>query len=170
MNKRAVATVAAVVAMVTLGLTACGQPAGASILYHAKDGIWTMKPDGSQANRLTEFGWWGEFSPDNLRIAFSKGYSNGIWVANEDGSQPRELTDFGFAPSWSPDGSKLAFHSGGVAGRDRRIWIVNANGSDAHQLSTVSGSFPHWSPSGQRILFHGEVNSGVWQIAPDGTG
>jgi Tol biopolymer transport system component len=45
---------------------------------------------------------------------------------------------------------------------------MNVDGTNAHQLSSVNGSFPHWSSDGTRIIFHGEVNSGIWLIDPDG--
>ena len=139
------------------------------ILYHDPDGIWRMKPDGSDITQITSFGWFGEYSPDNSKIAFSEFYDAGIWVAKADGTDPTRLTSFGSSPSWSPDGSQLVFHAGGQTGTDRAIWIMNADGTDVHQLSTAAGSFPDWSPAGDKILFHGEVNNGIWQINPDGS-
>jgi Tol biopolymer transport system component len=71
-----------------------------------------MNADGSGITRLTDFGWFARYSPDNSRIAFGQPYADGIWVANADGSGPTQLTDTGSAPDWSPDGSRLAFHTG----------------------------------------------------------
>lgn len=50
---------------------------------------------------------------------------------------------------WSPDGRQVAFTVGG------QLWIADASGSNARQLTTLSGgaSGPVWSPSGDRIAF-----------------
>lgn len=144
-------------------------PASAWIVYHEADRLWRMRPDGSDIKQVTSSGWHGEYSPDNSKIVYSEFYDTGIWLADADGANPVRLTSFGSGPTWSPDGDRLAFHVGGQAGASRSIWIMNADGSDAHQVSTVPGSFPDWSPLGDKILFHGEVNSGIWLISPDGS-
>ena len=150
---------------------------GVTLIYHGdwlrtesdSDGIWQMTPDGRDVVQLTSAGWYGEYSPDNSKIAYSEPYDNGVWAVNADGTNPVQLTTFGSSPSWSPDGSRLVFHVGGVKGTDRYLWIMNADGTDAHQLSTVNGSFADWSPLGDKIIFHGEVNNGIWSIGPDGS-
>ncbi len=68
-----------------------------------------------------------------------------IVLINPNGSAREELTggaarDDGAV--WSPDGSKIAFSRGvGPA----HIWIMNADGSDAHQISAddSDGVFSH---------------------------
>ncbi len=161
--------------LVVVVLVACSRVPAAlrstTILFHGAAGLWRMAPDGSNLVQITDFGWFGEYAPGNSKIAFSQFYDDGIWVAEADGTDPVRLTASGSAPSWSPDGSRLAFHVGGGPanpGTERRIWIMNADGTDVKQLSRVSGSFPHWSPLGGKILFHGEVNSGIWLISPEG--
>jgi TolB protein len=69
-------------------------------------------------------------------------------------------------PAWSPDGSRLAFQYNLV---DRRytgsfnlnagIWIVNADGTDAHQVTqrtpgTAWDFGPQWSPDGTKLVFY----------------
>ncbi len=159
-----------------LFIASCARPpATTTLIYHAdwlrteSDGIWQMTPDGRNVIQITSPGWYGEYSPDNSKIAYGEPYDNGIWVVNADGANPTQLTAFGSAPSWSPDGSRLVFHVGGVKGVDHYLWIMNADGTNARQLSTVNGSFADWSPLGDKIIFHGEVNSGIWLIDPDGS-
>jgi hypothetical protein len=67
-------------------------------------------------------------------------------------------------PIWSPDGSQLAYVGSvdaGPNGRDasyasRRIWIMNADGSNNRQLTTgddIRDEAPQWSADGNHILF-----------------
>jgi dipeptidyl aminopeptidase/acylaminoacyl peptidase len=55
------------------------------------------------------------------------------------------------APAWSPDGARLAFTS--IRGSTPQTWIVNADGSDLHQVPTAAGFSPAWSPDGTRLAF-----------------
>ncbi len=50
---------------------------------------------------------------------------------------------------WSPDGKRVAYTTGG------QLWIANADGSGARQLTSLSGgaSGQVWSPTGDRIAF-----------------
>jgi hypothetical protein len=60
-------------------------------------------------------------------------------------------TCFVDAPAWSPDGTRLAFNS--IRRSDPQIWIVNADGSDLHEVPGAKGFRPVWSPDGQRLAF-----------------
>ncbi|MGH9661795.1 MAG: CehA/McbA family metallohydrolase [Bryobacteraceae bacterium] len=52
-------------------------------------------------------------------------------------------------PAWSPDGKRLAFSLFGS------IWIVDAEGGEAEQLTSSAGyhAHPAWSPRGDRVAF-----------------
>jgi Tol biopolymer transport system component len=78
-----------------------------------------------------------------------------IAVIHADGTGYRNLTASGDAnewgPVWSPDGRRIAYSSdeNGMP----QIFVMDADGSDARQLSDVWGEYPAWSPDGSRIAF-----------------
>jgi len=106
--------------------------------------------------------WDPVWSPTREQIAFVSNASmdDEIWVANRDGSGLRRLTETNEAynareigkdtfipevnghPSWSPDGSKIVFWSNRT--RHRQIWVMDADGSNAHSLSTTG--YDDWNP------------------------
>lgn len=145
-----------------------------TILYHRtiidgqtrKQELWTAPLGGGKPSRLGQSDqlWYAVYSPDYTRIACSEFYAAGIWVMNADGSGAVRLNSDGFGPDWSPDGKMLAYDV------ESRVWVMNADGTGAKQVSSIPGSHPDWSPDGTLILFHGEVNNGIWQVAPDGSG
>ena len=55
------------------------------------------------------------------------------------------------APAWSPDGERIAFTS--IRRSAPQVWIVNADGSDLHEVPGATGFRPVWSPDGQRLAF-----------------
>jgi len=138
------------------------------------------------------------WSPDGTKIAFSHAdgfdaddlpINEQIYVMDANGSNPHAITT-GPAPKdqvpdWSPDGSKISFSAGypGSSG----IWTINADGSNAHQLTGCTASDPTpcpggddwgtaWSPDGRKIVFLRDLTSlgiadrQVTVMNADGTG
>jgi Tol biopolymer transport system component len=158
--------------------------------------IWTVKPDGSNDTQLTNLGGTALFpavSPDGTKIAFS-GYEGSdrspeIYVVDaKTGSGLKALTSCAAGrpgcanlyPSWSPDGTKLVYthqdagDAEGGFGENEQIWVMNADGSHAHALTT--GSTPKhqradWSPDGKWIAYaSGKLgNEGIWVMHADGS-
>jgi len=116
------------------------------------------------------------WSPDGTKIVFvhADDYDEvadapvnlQVWVVNADGTNGHPLTsDPTFkdqVPDWSPDGSKISYHAGlsGTGG----IYVMNADGSDQHQLAGCAPLDPTpcpvgddfgtaWSPDGTKILY-----------------
>ncbi len=89
----------------------------------------------------------------------------------------RRLTDgptINAMPHWSPDGRQLLFHSrrpveerGGIA--RRKLWVMNADGSDAHAVSQGPADEYHgrFCPVGEGIVFVSEANGSrdLWIMA-----
>jgi Tol biopolymer transport system component len=148
------------------------------------------------------------WSPDGTRIAFVRLDREGpcvdgnIYVANADGSDAVRLTgppadpyectppspmdpnqhyivSAGASddePAWSPDGSQIAFRSN--RGSNSSIWVMNADGSDPHQLLPGDAYMgdPIWSPDGSRVAFSsdqdlasGSFGTSIWIANADGT-
>jgi Tol biopolymer transport system component len=82
-----------------------------------------------------------------------------------------------FDPVWSPDGTRIGFLGGRVES-DRGFYIMNADGTDAHRISTISSrgrgyKTPVWSPAADRIAVSVEAGGAdpfqrdIWVLSPD---
>ncbi len=126
--------------------------------------IWTMQADGRGRRQVTSLGAFSTFpswSPDGREIAFYA-YKDGvmdIWVVGADGNNLRRLTN-GLADerrgqctnschsaAWSPDGKQIAY----AGGDHQSVWVVNADGTDAHQVTPgiEHEHFPFYLPDGR---------------------
>ncbi len=160
-------------------------PAGDGILIESETAttqISEVATDGGTPHvLLTVPGSTPAFSHDGSQLAYADG-SGGIVIAAADGTHARQLTSTPDAtkssdsyPSFSPDGSRLVFtrSTGDPVGSTlgtAEVWIVNADGSDLHRLTSESPfTYARWSPDGSRLLFIG-LDGGFWTIDSDGTG
>jgi TolB protein len=128
--------------------------------------LFIVNRDGMNVRRLTTADGMEDspmWSPDGTKILFhatDEQSGPDLWVVNVDGTGlvnltaglPADITDKR-EPSWSADGSRIAF----IAARNgqHKVWTMNANGSNAAQLTTDAGfdASPAWSPAGDRIAF-----------------
>jgi TolB protein len=86
------------------------------------------------------------------RLIVASSHKDGLWgiyVVHPDTGESKRLTDprkACYGATWAPDGKRIAFgcHSG--------IWTMNADGTDARQL-TEGGGERQWSPDGKRFAF-----------------
>jgi len=58
-------------------------------------------------------------------------------------------------PRWSPDGRAVAFVRSGYVSWSASVWVMDADGGDAHEVSHPGrgGRGPVWSLSGNRLAF-----------------
>ena len=134
--------------------TTCGPGTGCDVE------IYSARADGRDPAHLTPgplFGLGPEWSPDGRQIMFTgwqAAYTD-VYIMDADGRNLRNLTESlninEFGTSWSPDGRMIAF----TRDPDYGLWIMNADGSDARQVTSESGPLEagDWSPDGRKILF-----------------
>jgi hypothetical protein len=128
-------------------------------------GIWTMRPDGSDLQRLqpgSEPSWsangrWIVYVCYRETETFVQ-----ICTMRADGSNDRQITHGGgpvFGPSFSPDG---------LHGSPGGLFMIDTDGSHRHRLAgnTFGGE---WAPDGKHIAY---VKPGpeIWLMRPDGSG
>ena len=149
--------------------------------------IYTMHPDGSGLQQLTDVGAgcaeFPNWSADGGRIAFDTDCDgpNAIYTMDPNGGnlqlvvQPGSDFDFDVLPAWSPNGDVLAFCAGAADG-PADIWTVRLDGTGLENLTNTSADdecAPHFSPDGKWIAFDarvGDHRSAIYVIRPDGTG
>jgi TolB protein len=143
--------------------------------------IWTVKPDGSDLRRLTNYGVYtaeAVLSPDGKQVVFTsvKDGDLDIYTMNIDGSNVKQLTrtpGYDGGPWWSPDGTKIVYRAqhpsdsaslsryrdllsrGMIRPSEVELYVMNADGSENRQITRLGGANfgPSWTPDGQRIIF-----------------
>jgi Tol biopolymer transport system component len=120
--------------------------------------IFLIRPNGTGLRRLTAWkldAGHPSWSPNGRRIAFStyNDYdffhkSANVYTIRPNGTRLQELTHLtggnstASSPAWSPDGARIVYQGPLAA-----IWIMNANGSQPHQLTHLqyNASNPAWA-------------------------
>lgn len=130
-----------------------------------------MDADGKNQRNLTRHPGRDAFSdwhPNGELLVFAsdreggtKHYTN-IFVMDTDGSNVQQITDlyaFASRSKRPPDGTRIAFDADfdkAEQGKPRRVYIIDADGSDHWQVSDagVQTTMLHgWSPDEQQILY-----------------
>jgi Tol biopolymer transport system component len=162
-------------------------PDGSKIVFdgRATRDIYVIGSDGSGLTQLTSgegHNGFPAFSPDGSKIVFLSDRTGTwqVWVMNADGSDQTQLTfdpqPKDQVPDWSPDGSKIAYladthGSLNVSLSWGDIWVMNADGSDQHQITSGATYYgTAWSPDGTRIATLDRPSATVYTIsASDGS-
>ena len=165
--------------------------------------IYTANDDGSNLRRLTNYGVYtaeGTLSPDGQTIVFTslKDGDLDIYTMRIDGTGVKRLTfqpGYDGGPFFSADGKKIvyrAWHPTDTALVNYRellaqrlvrpnrmeIWVMNADGSDQHQITNLGGAnfAPFFTPDGRRIIFSSNYknphsrNFELYLVNADGSG
>jgi len=106
-----------------------------------------------------------------------------IWAMDANGTGQANLTNSPAVnesgPVWSPDGTRIAFTSDAGPSGLPNVWIMNADGSNAFQVTNdpVWGAGVTWSPGGTQLAYVRQVPGvtmglqfDIFVINTDGTG
>lgn len=116
--------------------------------------IYHMNMEAADATRLsagtgeaTNPAW--NPSGDKIAFAWTKGFEPGnynIFIMDVASQQTVQLTSNegrNENPGWAPDGAHIVYAS--LRGRESQIWVMNADGTDKHPLTSVgSNEKPVW--------------------------
>lgn len=132
-----------------------------SLLMHAQDKDWDVgNPEGDwNFKRLelsTDEGTWMnlDVSPDGGQVVFD--LLGDIYIMPVGGGKAKVLRSglpFEIQPRFSPDGRQISFTSD--AGGGDNIWIMNTDGSEAHQVTKEDFRLLNngiWTPDGQYLI------------------
>ncbi|HUF02283.1 MAG TPA: hypothetical protein VMN35_07645 [Gaiellaceae bacterium] len=100
-----------------------------------------------------------------------RAYRSAIFVIPRVGAPARLLTTRRYndsSPAWSPDHRRIAFVRSLSPESGYQIWIMNADGRNARQLTRgrVDGA-PDWSPDGRWIAYRS--GGDIYLLSPDGS-
>lgn len=156
-------------------------PDGQKILFISygpmSQGIFVVKPDGSDLQKITSDGWSPSWNPDGTNILVQKHFfddgdrENGsyeIALLNLKTLNITRLTYHGNSetesrPKFSPDGKQIVFESANA------IHIMNSDGTELKKLVDSAAS-PEFSPNSKRIAYYTfEDLIEIWIINTDGT-
>lgn len=143
--------------------------------------IWQCSYPSGEAHQLTndlnsyDYESLSVTADDNAILAVQKHPVSEIWVAPDgDSARARPLAtrknvqDGRSGLGWTP-GGRLVYDSS--AGSNSSIWSMNADGTDAKQLTDASSDdfAPEVSPDGHHVIFGGVRNGfQLWQMDIDG--
>ncbi len=137
--------------------------------------------------------WNPRWSPDGSRILYTVSAigvedPQDVWVMNADGTGKTQLTKGPFRNTsavWSPDGTRIAYSSQvskhdpfkGAKTESASIWVMNADGSGAHTVTTPTGGiydcWPAWAEPDKisfvRLDLTGKATAEC-SVNPDGSG
>jgi DNA-binding winged helix-turn-helix (wHTH) protein/Tol biopolymer transport system component len=135
--------------------------------------LWSLPLVGGSPRRLGDLAVDdAEFSPDGMRIAFSRG--DAIYLSDTRGSAPQKLAAcVGFCQSlaWSPDGQVIRFTQIDENTDQRTLWEVNVRDGSLHPFlpgwnDPAIDCCGRWTSDGKYYIFASVRNnqSEIWAL------
>ena len=158
-------------------------PDGAHIAFRSDrdgGGIFVMGATGESVARLTDFGYYPDWSPDGRQVVFASSSffapqssrpPSELWKADVASGETKLLAGAdAIQPSWSPNGDRIAFWSISDDGR-RDVWTIAGDGgtpTPVTQDDSVDWS-PKWSHDGEYLIFSSDRGGSMnlWRVPID---
>ncbi len=122
--------------------------------------------------------YWPCFSPDGRMVLFSRtrvgGKTWALFRVRASGGPAELLATLPVSAtraSWSASTGRIAFNGDAPDGRSSSIWVVDADGRNAHALTTpgiLVPSYPSWYPDGRTIGFGDAARNILYRMDVDG--
>jgi len=138
--------------------------------------IWIAPRDDPGRARpvVTGVGEYGDLAwgPDGTLVyALATNPERNLWALRAAGGAPRQLTAnsrSNWEPDVTPDGRHIVFLSN--RNGDPRIWRIDADGSNAVQLSSIEASSPQCTPDGRWVVFRRSIYDvpTLWKVPIEG--
>ncbi|MEO7987227.1 MAG: protein kinase [Gemmatimonadales bacterium] len=125
------------------------------LTHGARDDIQAAwSPDGTTIALVRSTLQNGKLEPGDVLGWYAEG--GDVWTIAPESGRETQLLSGAFNPSWSPDGAHLAVDA--ALGGAHRIWITDANGRNARQVTSDSSEVvvhmsPRWAPDGKHLVF-----------------
>ncbi|GAB4501330.1 MAG: hypothetical protein Fur0035_08720 [Anaerolineales bacterium] len=161
-------------------------PDGQKIVFTRAEGdatdLWVMNRNGAKPHLLYKNAWDASWSPDGRRILLAApiaGYAVQLASIRVNGTDFQRLSNLPYIRGrndWSADGRWIITYAGQPW--QRELFLMNADGSDAHQISPPGGNSqgPSFSPDSQSVVFtayfdhyRDELGCEIYTLRLDGT-
>ncbi|HEV3480523.1 MAG TPA: hypothetical protein VG144_13890 [Gaiellaceae bacterium] len=125
---------------------------GPTILFESRQGVFSIRGDGSAMRRIappTMF--YASWAPSGRRIVLGGAEDTGLWTTTPSATSPKRIRrGQAVLPSWSPTGDRIAFFG------NRGVVVAAADGSRALRVAAGGSAIftgPVWSPNGETVAF-----------------
>ena len=155
--------------------------------------VFLADVEGEGVRQLTDGDYYEHsvsFSPRGDEILFisnreanpDRFFNYDVFAVDVASGETRRLThteNAEYRPRWSPDGSKIVYQgttrgltSSETTMEDTHIWIMNADGTERRELSSIDNrqGAPRWSPDGRSVYFSVQERGSVslYRVAASG--